>query len=218
LAAAPLPLSFGDEGDALDLVVENLKSTLTPLLRGDGFRGRFPRFRRQRGELIHEVAVQGWRHGGQRTINLSFGFAFLAGLKQSHGDGIEYSYRIGTADGNDRWWKYDPTSASDAEAVTRDMLAVYQRESGPFFERFKEFPASFLHYEPDDFVDAPLSFLPPRIGVGRSIARDCWVFMHVWRHLGNLDVAKRYAMAGLVHVGRAASLGADFQDFLGGSG
>jgi len=192
-----------------------VKSILVPELTIAGFTGRFPNFRRFRGELIQEVQVQGWRHGGERTVNLSFGFTFIQPAYASPtAPETEYSYRIGTHTGGDRWWRYASASEAEAMALADDMISVYRAEAPSFFERFREFSASFTHFSPEDFVEAPLSDLPPRIGGGRCVARDCWVFMHLWRHLGDRSRAGAFARTGLQHIGKAKALEADFLQIL----
>src|SRR5207245_623684 len=161
-------------------------------------------------------SVQGWRYGGERTVNLSFGFTFI---QPAHADPTapetEYSYRIGTSSGRDRWWQYGSASEAEAIALADDMIFVYRAEGPVFFQRFKAFPDSFVHLTAEDFVEAPLSYLPPRIGGGRSVARDCWVFMRLWLHLRDEKRAKEFAKTGLQHVGKAKSLELDFLQTFG---
>ena len=201
-----------------DPFVQRVKSVLVPDLRAQDFTGRFPSLRRVQGELIHEVFVQGWRYGGQRTVNLSFGFTFI---QPTHADPTapetEYSYRIGTSSGHDRWWQYGSASEAEAIGLADDMISVFRAEAPGFFGRFKAFPESFTHITAEDFVEAPLSYLPPRIGGGRSVARDCWVFMRLWLHLGDATRAKGFAKTGLQHVGKAKALEPDFLKTLGSS-
>jgi len=209
-----------------DPFVQRVRSVLAPELRAQGFAGRFPTFRRLQSELIHEVSVQGWRYGGQRTVNLSFGFTFI---QPKHADPkapeTEYTYRIGTSSGRGRWWKYGSASEEEAIALADDMIEVFRAEAPDFFQRFKAFPESFVHFTAQDFVEAPPSYLPPRIGLAadagrpidgaRAIARDCWVFMHLWLHLGDEARARKFAETGLQHVGKAWGLGLDFRRVLG---
>lgn len=200
----------------VDAFLQRVKSILGPELTAAGFTRRFPSFRRFRGELIHEVQVQGWRHGGARTVNLCFGFAFLQpSYANPTAPEMEYSYRIGTHTGSDKWWRYASASETEAVALADEMIAVYRTEAPAFFERFKEFPGSFTHFSPEDLVEAPLSYLPPRIGGGRNVARDCWVFMHLWRHLGDWSRARAFARIGSQHIGEAKALEANFLQFLG---
>src|ERR1051326_1512275 len=196
--------------------VERLKSVLIPELRVDGFVGRFPTFRRIRRDLIHEVSIQGWRYGGERTVNLSVGFLFLQPTyAKQEAPETEYSYRIGTGNGGDRWWHYQGATEAEAIALADEMIAVFRAEAPRFFERFKDFPESFTGFTPDDFVEAPLSYLPPRVGGGRNVARDCWVFMRLWLHLNDEHRATGFAKTGLQHVGRATTLEMDFRKILG---
>ena len=133
------------------LFVQRVKSILVPELKVDAFAGRFPTFRRQRGDLIHEVSVQGWRYGGERTVNLSFGFTFIQpGYSNPNAPQMEYSYRIGTLGGNDRWWRYEAHSEVEVIALADDMIAVYRTEAPGFFERFSECPAAFAQPRSQD--------------------------------------------------------------------
>jgi hypothetical protein len=117
-----------------DPFVQRVKSVLVPELRAEGFAGRFPNFRRVQRELIQQVSVQGWRYGGERTVNLSFGFTFI---QPAHADPTapetEYSYRIGTSSGRDRWWKYGSASEAEAIALADDMISIYRAEAPVFF-------------------------------------------------------------------------------------
>jgi hypothetical protein len=195
-----------------DPFVQRVKSILVPDLRAGGFVGRFPTFRRVQKELIHEVLVQGWRYGGERTVNLSFGFTFI---QPEYADPaapvMEYSYRIGAVNGRGRWWQYGSATEAEAMSLADEMISVFRAEAPEFFGRFKVFPGSFVHFTAKDFVDAPLSSLPPRIGGGRSVARDCWVFMRLWLHLGDQARARDFAKTGLEHVGKAKALESDFR-------
>jgi len=201
---------------ATEPFVQRVKSILIPELRNEGIIGRFPTFRRIRGELIHEVSVQGSRYGGERTVNLSFGFFFLQpAYAKPEAPETEYSYRIGTGSGRDRWWQYQGATEAEAIALADEMISVFRAEAPKFFQHFKNFPESFTDFTPDDFVEAPLSYLPPRVGGGRNVARDCWVFMRLWLHLNDEHRAKGFAKTGLQHVGKATTLEMDFRKILG---
>jgi len=198
-----------------DPFVQRVRSVFVPELRNEGFVGRFPTFRRITGELIHEVSVQGWRYGRERTVNLSFGFTFIQPKHANPNEpAMEYSHRIGTSSGCDRWWNYGSASEEEAIALADDMIEVFRAEAPGFFQRFKSFPESFVHFIAQDFVESPLSHLPPRIGGGRGIARDCWVFMHIWLHLGDKARARIFAETGLQHAGKAWKLASDFRRIL----
>jgi hypothetical protein len=205
-----------------DTFITRTKEILVPALRDDGFRGSFPKFVRITGDLIHEVCVQGWRYGGERTINLSIGFTFIQPYSSNlRNPDTEYSYRIGTSNGRDRWWRYANLDDTAASELADEMVSVFHAEAPTFFERFAAFPDSFIGYSPHDFVNAPLSSLPPRIGGGRLIARDCWVFMQIWQQLDNDERAAEFAETGLEHIGNASHLKADFMHAIssvGGSG
>lgn len=194
-----------------DPFVQQIKHVLVPRLRDEGFRGSFPRFQRVTNELVHEVDVQGWRYGGQRTINLSLGFTFI----ESHLHGkyyeTEYSYRIGTSGGRDIWWQYSKLDTAECVKRADAMIDVFHREAPSFFARFNSFPDSFTHFSPSDFVDAPQSYLPPRIGGGRMVARDCWIFTQLWQHLGDRQRAADFAKMGIEHIGNAGALRKTFE-------
>ncbi|MEM1228877.1 MAG: DUF4304 domain-containing protein [Planctomycetota bacterium] len=195
-----------------DPFVERVKHEFVPRLRAQGFRGSFPRLQRVSGDLVHEIEIQGWKYGGQRTINLSLGFTFIQPAPVNKTYATEYSYRIGTSDGRDRWWNYSTHDTQECVTRADEMIEVFDRESPSFFERFATFPDSFAHFSPTDFVDAPQSYLLPRVGGGRMIARDCWIFTQIWEHLDDRERAAEFARIGLEHIGSAGGLRKIFEN------
>ena len=128
-----------------DLFVKHIKDKLVPRIRQGGFRRGFPRFQRITDELVHEIDIQGCRYGGQRTINLSIGFTFVQSPSTTKHYPIEYSYRIGTSGGHDKWWRYSKLNLAECVTLADEMIAVFDREAPSFFARFDNFPDSFAN-------------------------------------------------------------------------
>ncbi len=194
-----------------DPFVQRVKKLLVPRLKQQQFSGKFRRFTRTIGQLIHEVSIAGTRHGGERSITLGIGFDFLAGIS-SFDRGIEYCFPLVNCTFKDGWWRYNRESVSDCEEKADNMIHCYHSNADAFFAKYLSFPGSFEQLTPYDLENAPASFLPPR--PFRNVSRDCLVLMNLWHFLGHGNRAREFALAGLTHVGNAVTLRSSFENYI----
>jgi hypothetical protein len=198
-----------------DAFVARLNANLVPALKQQRFTGRFPRFTRSIGPLIHEVAISGARHGGERALTLGIGFHFLDGISL-YQDGIEYYLSLTTNVAKDGWWRYNADSVADCEAKADNMIHCFHARSDEFFIAYTAFPEPFAKLTLHDLEFAPQSCLPPR--PFRNVGRDCLVLMNMWHYLGDFDRAREFATAGMQHAHNAVTLKSKFEAYLATSG
>jgi hypothetical protein len=194
-----------------DPFVRRLKTLLVPVLLNQRFSGRFPRFTRSIGPLIHEVAFPGTRRGGERSLTFGIGFQFLDGISAFQ-DGIEYYLPLSSEITQDGWWRYNRDSLTDCESQADNMIHAFHMNSDNFFIDYSSFPGLFAKLTTQNLVNDPASNLPPR--PSRNVSRDCLVLVYLWHHLRNENRAREFATLGLQYVGNAAKLKTAFETFL----
>jgi hypothetical protein len=195
--------------DAYKRFHQLLNRDFSPLLRADGFKGSGNSFRPVKGERIDVIGVQGSRSGGECCVNLGAHFSFLP----SEGGGrvtdpkkfreydCTFRGRLHEATEGDHWWTYG-TSDAEAEASLADLIDLYARRGGLFFTRFEPFPDVFERIMPADIVDGDLSKMPAAM----TLPYAAMILARIMNHLGHGEKCRQFAEAGLLHVGRAASL------------
>jgi len=209
-----------DESLARTRFNARLSETLDPMLHKFGFTGSGKHFRRQIGEILHCVTVQGHSRGGRSTINLGIHPVFLPGLEDTPVDpetilevDCEFRNMLHPSMRGDHWWDYQ-TLFSRPERQALDMVKTFRKAGEPFLKSFSD-------------VDAILEDLPfrrlqanrvdnCRLGLAGycTRGRGCLTIARIHTYRGNHDQARRFAALGLEHVGSQTPIAESLRDIL----
>jgi hypothetical protein len=198
-----------------DVFFDYLSEHFYPRLKSEGFRGSRSTMRRPAGDCIHVASIQGWRYGGERSINVGLAFAFLPDVDPERVTAIhcEFIQRLGATLDADHWFQFGRTPESARKAAT-EMVEVFFSEAPAFFERFGKFPSAYAGYTPECILHRSLDELPPIASGWRAVARYAWFFARMWSHLGDKVRAQEFARLGLRHLERATGLRDEFESIL----
>ena len=193
-----------------------VKQVLTPALVADGFRASGTTYRRTLGEVIHVIALQGDRHGGQCCVCLGVHLTFLPTVMSSACDPAsieepecEFRSRLAPADHTDCWWSYGATE-QEARASAESILRLYREVGVPYFGRFSTFPDDFTRVTPPMLSSGSALPFP---GTG-TFVRRALALGRIGVHTGRTTDAKQFAEIGLAHLGLGTALKGEFQKIL----
>jgi len=184
-----------------------LAKELYPVLHAEGFQGSGTTLRRIREPVIHVFNVQGSSNGNRCYLNLAAHLSFLPtegggdvpakSLRESHS---VFRDRIDPPDGQPGW-SYGVTHEEAARQV-ECIAAQWTAQGRPFFQRYADYPASFLAIL-TDALSADLH------------GREALHYARIARHLGQTDSAAAFARRGLEGCPeKARSLRAELEKLL----
>jgi hypothetical protein len=199
-----------------------LRQEWMPLLSRAGFKGKDFRFERRMGDVIHVIGLQKNKYGGSCCVNMGVHLAFLplpgGDLPQSgilvRVESCEFQWRLAPMGYTDYWWAYEqgiaahlPLSMLQEKNAgllerARHLAITYESVGEPAFQRLAnvEQIADLIKLEDLDNkarLVPEFAFTPARVGL--SMAR-------IHKHLGNHELARRFAQAGLERIGKAKGL------------
>ncbi|HEU4343780.1 MAG TPA: DUF4304 domain-containing protein [Candidatus Binatia bacterium] len=190
-----------------DEYLKLLQREFFPYVRGTGFKGSRVTLRRQRGEVIHVINVQGSSTADRCYLNLGVHLAFLpteGGIVVSLSKIKEYEcafrrrvdppseYRFG--------WPYGRTPTEATDCLSK-LVAAYKTQGEPYFARLADYPGSFDTVSPDDLHEpSPWSTL------GATTPTLFLTFARIALHGGDVSRARDFARAGLEQAPRTATI------------
>ena len=194
-----------------------LRDEFAPKLRELGFKGSGSNFRRVRGEVINTINIQGRRHGGSSAVNLGLHLTFLPvnwkdelpDTKKVKEIDCEFRTRLAPRGRNDYWWKYGGLLDSTSKQISH-LVDTYLDVGEPAFSRYDtvEKVANMISIDQiftDKYIDA--------FG-GVTEVRAALTMARIHEHLGNFDLARAFAAAGMTNIGRATALKPRFRELL----
>jgi hypothetical protein len=186
-----------------------LKEKLAPILRAQGFLGSGITFRRQVGEVLQVLNVQGSRHGDSCCVNLGMHLAFLPTVLGDPADPkriteslCEFRRRLSPVGESDHWWRYG-ADAGEASRSVENLVDLVRTVALPHFEYFRDFPGAFEGITPTTIASGDFRTLPGNV----TAARGALVMARIATHLGNRDRAREFAEVGLASLGPSATMG-----------
>ena len=207
-----------------------LRNEWKPFLTRIGFQGNGERFQRVAGEVIHAIALQDSKHGGSCCVNLGVHLSFLpltaGGLPQAgvqvRAESCEFQWRLTPPGYTDYWWAYEQGIAAHLplsmlqEANSglleraHHLARTYETIGEPAFQRLSTVDQVANLIKLEDLakewrIVPEYSFLPGRAGL--SMAR-------IHQHLGNKELARKFAESGLERVGKARTIRSELEKFL----
>jgi hypothetical protein len=213
-----------------DIFFNLLRDEWGAFLRHAGFVGTEERFQRELGPVIHALAVQESKHGGSCCINLGVHLDFLpltTGKPPQAGahvrpESCEFQWRLTPPGFRDYWWAFEKGAAAhlpppmlqeeNAGPAERaqHLAGTFETQGEPAFQRLSTLQqiADLIKLQDLDNewrIVPEYAFTPGRAGL--SMAR-------IHRQLGNHDLARRFAVAGLERVGKARAVHLELEMFL----
>ena len=189
-----------------------VKSLLKPVLVADGFRASGTTYRRQLGEVIHVLTLQGSRSGGKCCVCLGIHLAFFPGdydPKCITEPQCEFRTRLTPPGRADYWWSYG-ANEDQTRASVESIVRLYREVGAPYFESFSRFPEDFTRVTPSMLSsEVDLPFPHGLTDVGRALALS-----RIAIHIGRIADAKEFARFGLTHAGPAVALKSEFKKIL----
>lgn len=201
-----------------------------PYLADSGFKRNGQRFQRVIGEVYHIIGLQKNKYGGSCCVNLGVHLSFLplpGGVYPQAGETLrvescEFQWRLAPPGYTDYWWAYEQGSAAHLPLTflnevnrglserARHLANTYKTAGEPAFLRLAsvEQVAALIRLRDLDNparVVPEYAFTPGRAGL--TMAR-------IHRHLGNTDLACRFAKAGLERIGKAKALRAELEKLI----
>jgi len=207
-----------------------LRDEWVSFLSRSGFKGDGERFQRDIGDVIHAIALQKNKYGGSCCVNLGVHLYFLpltaGGLPQVgvpvRVESCEFQWRLTPPGFTDYWWAYEqgatahlPVSMLQEENLgprerARHLARTYEMNAEPAFQRLSTVNqiADLIRLKDlsNEWRIVPqYAFTPGRAGL--TMAR-------IHQHLGNHELARRFAEVGLERVGKAKAVRAELEKFL----
>jgi hypothetical protein len=194
---------------------EHLRQAFAPRLRALGFKGSGQNFLRVTGEVIHAITIQGNKYGGSCCVNLGIHTTFLpvnvAGappdLKRFREVDCEFRRRLAPANKIDHWWKYSGGWFGTPRKSADRLIALFEAEGEPWFQRFATVPALAQLFTPAAI--AAERFLPGLPGM--VPARGALAMAQLHLHLGDREQARALVTAGLATLGEGHPLRASLE-------
>ncbi|HSB65773.1 MAG TPA: DUF4304 domain-containing protein [Anaerolineales bacterium] len=193
-----------------------------PFLSRVGFEGDGERFQRTIGDVIHVIGLQKNKYGGSCCVNLGIHLSFLplsAGNFPQPGvpvraESCEFQWRLKPAGYTDYWWAYEPGVAGhlplsilqeenrDLAERARHLATTYETTGEPAFQHLISLNqiAALIKLEDLDNewpIVPEYAFTPGRAAL--TMAR-------IHKHLGDYELARQFALAGLQRIGKAKAL------------
>ena len=207
-----------------------LRNEWTPFLTRSGFQGDGERFQRVTGEVIHTLSLQDSKHGGSCCVNLGVHLSFLpltaggppqAGV-QVRAESCEFQWRLTPPGYTDYWWAYEQGVAAHLQLSmlqeansgplerAHHLARTYETIGEPAFQRLSTVDQIANLIKLDDLakewrIVPEYSFLTGRAGL--TMAR-------IHQHLGNHELARKFAKSGLERVGKARAVRAELEKLL----
>lgn len=199
-----------------DQFQSQVKRLLKPALIADGFRGSGNTYRRILGEVVHIVALQGSKHGGQCCVSLGIHLTFFPGSPDAAEItelDCEFRTRLAPPGQSDCWWSYRGTE-QEARAAAESILRLYREVGAPYFQSFSIFPDDFIRVTPPMLAsNVELPF--PR---GNTKVRRALALCRIALRAGRRADARQFAAFGLAHIGPAIGLKDEFNKVLATEG
>ena len=199
-----------------------LRQEWMPILLSTGFKGNGQRFQRVIGDVFHVIGLQRNKYGGSCCVNLGIhlGFLPLPGGDFPQADipvrveSCEFRWRLAPEGYTDYWWAYEQGVAAHLplamlqeenhgpEERALHLAKTYEAVGEPAFQRLASVNqiAELIKLEDldrDSRIVPEYMFTPARAAL--TMAR-----IHV--HIGNVEISRRFAQAGLQRIGKAKAL------------
>jgi len=201
-----------------DAFLNHLEDIWVPGLQAQGFKDAGKNFRRQLGEVIQVINIQGSTCGGKCFVNMGIHLTFLPNSIGSIANPAtftepqcEFRCRLAPPGRVDCSWGY---GSNDAEALNsaRSLVKVYTQVGAPYLRRFSEFPKDFTQIQdPQADLKEKYPLFPGRLG---GETRTLLALARIYRHIGDAARAKGFAARGLANLGRATLLEPAFRAIL----
>jgi hypothetical protein len=199
-----------------------LRQEWVPFLAGVGFEGDGERFQRTLGDVIHVIGLQKNKYGGSCCVNLGIHLSFLplpGGSFPQPGvpvraESCEFQWRLTPKGYTDYWWAYEqdvaahlPLSMLQKEnrgplEQARHLAKTYETTGEPAFKRLSSVDQIAGLIKIED-LDRGWPIVPE---YAFTTGRAALTMARIHKHLGNDDLSRRFAQAGLQHIGNAKGL------------
>lgn len=199
---------------------KQLREDFYPLLREQGFKGSGQHFRRINGDVIHTINIQNNKYGGSCCINLGLHLSFLpiAWPKDQMPDlstikeiDCVFRMRLAPKGKSDYWWKFKSgVIYPSVEKRVQHLIKTYQEEGETKFAQFDtvEKVANMISVEQIEKAN----YL--EIFGGCVPAHGAMIMAKINKHLGNIELSKSLAEAGLKVLDGAEVLRNELEGFL----
>ena len=194
-----------------------LKQELSPELRKIGFKGSGQNFLRIENEVVNIVNIQNYKYGGSCTINLGLHLSFLPmnwttelpNLKIIKEYDCEFRTRLAPYSRSDYWWKYDGFLSSP-EKKARHLIKTYFKYGEPQFTKFDSIEKIAAMFTIGEFKKEDWLTVFGDITLQRGVL----TMARIHRHLGNMPMAREFAIFGLENLGKATALQSQYEEIL----
>ena len=188
---------------------EILKNELSPKLREIGFKGSGQNFRRVNNETVNIINIQVSKYGGSCAVNLGLHFTFLPlnwstdlpDIKKIREYDCEFRMRLSPKVNGDYWWKYDGFLSSPRKKA-QHLIETYFRYGEARFkdlDTVEKLARSLSIEELKKSKDLNVFGIVAQPRGALSMAR-------IQQHLGNPEMANKFASYGLENIGKATVL------------
>lgn len=194
-----------------------LRDEFAPELRKLGFKGSGSNFRRIRGDVVNTVNIQGNKYGGSSAVNLGLHLAFLPVYWNNENPDLskikevdcEFRNRLAPRGKRDYWWKYGGLFSSSTKQVSH-LIETYLHVGEPAFSKYD------TTAKVANMISIEEIFSGNYIEVfgGITEVRAALTMARVHEHMGNPDLARAFATAGMTSLGRATVLKPQFEEIL----
>jgi len=194
-----------------------LKEEFAPRLREIGFKGSGHNFKRINSDIINIINIQVSKYGGSYAVNLGLHLSFLPvswstelpDVKKIKVPDCEFSMRLAPKNKYDYWWKYKGIFCNPSKNA-HHLVETYFKYGENNFQEFKSI---------DDFITMfPIEKIKKDKYSNnfreKSVQRGALTMARIYKHLGQIETAKKFAKVGLDNIGSAAILKPEFEKIL----
>jgi hypothetical protein len=199
-----------------------LRQEWIPFLVSKGFEGKGERFQRTIDDVVHVIGLQKNKYGGSCCVNLGIHLSFLplpgaVFLQPGYPvrvESCEFLWRLAPVGYTDYWWAYEQGAAAHLPysllqeenhgPVERahHLTRTYELVGEPAFQRLATLEQIAALIKLDDLYKNER--VVPEYAF--TSARAALTMAHIHKHMGNTDLARRFAQAGLERIGKAKGL------------
>jgi hypothetical protein len=215
--------------NAKEAFFDCLKTEFAPKIRSFGFKGSGLNFYRIRDEVIQVINIQVNKYRGSCCVNLGLHLAFLpiaggnllADPNKLRVTSCEFRWRLAPPGATDYWWEYEEGVAAHLPYAmeggrgtgpigkAHHLIATYETYGGPRLQSVTTIEAIAHLFRPDDIGSGK-----PLPMYGYTHPRGALTMARIHKYLGNENLTKQFAKAGLENIGKAKALRMELENLL----
>ena len=207
-----------------------LRQEWLPFLKDVGFKRNGVRFQRVIGDVYHVIGLQKNKYGGSCCVNLGLHLSFLplpsGNFPQpdeiTRVESCEFQWRLAPPGYTDYWWAYEQGVSAHLPLAflkeenrsplerARHLANTYMAVGEPAFQRLASLSqiANLIHLVD---LDNPIRVVPE---YAFTSGRAGLTMARIHKHLGDHDLARRFARAGLERIGKAKAIQVELEKFM----